>query len=224
MRTEDQQEKVKEALDMCEIHWMVTGMPVEKIEEMRDELWGHLHEAVRDGKTVESVVGDNPVFFAEEWAAPVRPPTPFLWKLSGWVSINFTYAAFVLVVGHILHWSLDFPVTPFLYLNFIGIMLVSSLAFSMGPPMSAALRFEGSTPRQALLVGGLTALVAAAVVGVNVTVNLAIGAGGVSPLYHWSWPTTLIIATVAFLVPSRPEQDLDSLPLRPDQRYPTGSA
>lgn len=220
MRTEGQrqEERIRDALDMCEIHWITTEVPVEKIEEMRDELWEHLREAVRDGKTVESVVGDNPVFFAEEWAAPVRPPKPLLWKVSGWVSVNLSYAAFLLVVGHVWHWSPDFPVTPFLYLNAIGMMLLTSLAFGMGPPMSAGLRFEGTPFRQALLVGGLTALAAAAVVGVNVAVNLAVGGWGVSPLYHWSWPATLIVVVVACFVPPRPKQDLDGLPPRPDQR------
>lgn len=88
--------------------------------------------------------------------------------------------------------------------------------------MSAALRFEGSPLRQALLVGGLTVLAAAAVVGVNVAINLAIGAGGTSPLYHWFWPATLIVVAVAFLVPSRPKQDLDRLSPHPDQRRPRG--
>ena len=223
MRTEDQQKKVKEALYMCEIHWMMTEVPVEKIEEMRDELQEHLHEAVADGKTVESVIGNNPVFFAEEWAAPIRQPKPFSWKLTGWVSLSFKYAVLVLVLGHVWHWSLDFPVTPFVYLNVIGLMLISSLTFGMGPPMSSALRFEGSPLRQALLIGGIMALCAAVVVGTNLAVNLAVGAGDVSPLYHWSWPATLIVVAVVFVVPSRPKQDLSRLPLRLDHRQPKES-
>lgn len=223
MRIEDQQEKVKEALDMCEIHWVVTEVPVEKIEEMRDELWEHLHEAVRDGKTVESVIGDNPVFFAEEWAAPIRPSKPFLWKISGWVAVGFSYAAFLLVAGHVGHWSLAFAVTPFLYMNAVALMLVSALAFGMGPPMSAGLRFEGSAFTKALLIAAVTVLTAAAVIGINVAVNLALHAGSAPLLHHWSWPATLIVVIVAFLVPSRPKQDLDRLPPRPNHRHPAES-
>lgn len=111
-----------------------------------------------------------------------------------------------------------------MYLNAIGLMLVSSLAFGMGLPMSSALRFEGSPLRQTLLIGGVTALCATAAVGTNLAVNLAVGAGDVSSLYHWSWPATSIVVAVAFAVPSRPKQDLDRLlPRRPDQRQPNPS-
>ncbi|PLS86395.1 MAG: hypothetical protein CYG60_07470 [Actinobacteria bacterium] len=73
MRVKDQREKAKEALDLCEMHWIATDVPVEKIEEMRDELYEHLQEAIHDGKPVEAVVGTDPIAFAEDLAAPVRP-------------------------------------------------------------------------------------------------------------------------------------------------------
>ena len=79
-----------------------------------------------------------------------------------------------------------------------------------------------TTPLAYLDYGGAeaprVAFAAAAVVGVNIAVNLAVGGGNVSPLYHWSWPATLIVGAAAFFVPSRPKRDLDKLPPRPDQR------
>ena len=214
MRVKDQWEKAKEALDFCEMHWIATDVPVEKIEEMREELYEHLQEAIRDGKPVEAVVGTDPIAFAEEFAAPVRPRKSLKWKVLGLVTPQAGYAVFLLLIGHLWHWSLDFPVTPFVYMFALGAMLFSSLDFGMRMPLSASLRFDGPPLRQAVIVVLITTIAAAAIVGINLAVNF----GDASPLSHWSWRATLIVTVVAFVLPSRPKQDLDKLPPRPDQR------
>ncbi|MDP9458464.1 MAG: hypothetical protein M3Q60_22400 [Actinomycetota bacterium] len=214
MRVKDQREKAKEALDLCEMHWIATDVPVEKIEEMRDELYEHLQEAIHDGKPVEAVVGTDPIAFAEDLAAPVRPRKSPKWKVLGLVTPQIGYAVFLMLLGHLWYWSLDFPVTPLMYAFALIAMLFSSLDFGMRMPMATSLRFDGPPVQQAVIIVGITISAAAAIVGVNLAVNF----GDAGPLSHWSWPATLIVAVAAFFLPARPKQDLDKLPPRPDQR------
>lgn len=58
----------------CSRYWKRTGVPRDRIAEMRAELEAHLREAVSEGRSVESVVGRDPSGFAEEWAREFRPP------------------------------------------------------------------------------------------------------------------------------------------------------
>jgi len=57
----------------CERYWRGTGVPRSAISDMRLELESHLREAVADGRSLESVVGE-PVAFAENWAREFRAP------------------------------------------------------------------------------------------------------------------------------------------------------
>jgi hypothetical protein len=58
----------------CERYWKRTGVPRDRIAEMRAELETHLHEAAREGRPVDSVVGPDVTAFAEGWAREFRPP------------------------------------------------------------------------------------------------------------------------------------------------------
>jgi hypothetical protein len=58
----------------CERYWKRTGVPRDRIAEMRAELETHLHEAAVEGRPVESVVGPDVTAFAEGWAREFRPP------------------------------------------------------------------------------------------------------------------------------------------------------
>ena len=60
-------------LEACERYWVKTHVPRRAIEEMTTELSSHLAEAETDGRSVESVVGDDLSAFAEAWAAERRP-------------------------------------------------------------------------------------------------------------------------------------------------------
>ena len=60
----------------CVFRWESDRIPVEKIAEMRVELMEHLLDAVRGGRPVEAVVGNNIGAFADEWGAlPTARPT-----------------------------------------------------------------------------------------------------------------------------------------------------
>jgi hypothetical protein len=65
---------VERAVGECTRYWKRTGVPRDRIVEMRAELEAHLREAVSEGRTVASVVGRDPSGFAEEWAREYRPP------------------------------------------------------------------------------------------------------------------------------------------------------
>lgn len=69
----------------CERYWQAAGIPPAAVAEMSLELRQHLEAAVADGRSVESVVGDDPTAFAAAWAAeyrdapedaPSSPPAP----------------------------------------------------------------------------------------------------------------------------------------------------
>jgi len=57
----------------CERYWRAAGISRREAAEMRRELESHLIDASRDGRTIESVVGDDVGAFAAEWAAAQRP-------------------------------------------------------------------------------------------------------------------------------------------------------
>ena len=65
---------VDQTIAECARYWRDTGVPSDRVAEMRDELNDHLNEAVAAGQTVDSVVGPDLATFAEEWASAYRSP------------------------------------------------------------------------------------------------------------------------------------------------------
>jgi len=66
----DQQtrQQISDLVNACEGYWELRGIRGESRAEMRLELEQHLEQAVRDGKSLEAVVGSNALAFAESWA------------------------------------------------------------------------------------------------------------------------------------------------------------
>lgn len=60
-------EDILDVLAQCELHWHVRRIPDQKVDEMRDELHQHLREAARDGKPVETVVGEDVAACRDYW-------------------------------------------------------------------------------------------------------------------------------------------------------------
>jgi membrane protein implicated in regulation of membrane protease activity len=58
----------------CARYWRDTGVPSDRVREMRDELTDHLNEAVAADQSVDTVVGTELAAFAEEWATAYRNP------------------------------------------------------------------------------------------------------------------------------------------------------
>lgn len=212
LSTGSQQEKVEETLDFCEMHRMVTEVPIEKVEEMRDELRQHPDEATLDGKPVETVVGNDAIAFAEEWAAQNRPPKPLLWKVSAWTGMQAAYAAFILMAAHLLYWSLDLPLAPSAYLLGFALFLLNAWTATR-MRLTPSFKLDGPPLLQAAVLCGISALTLATLAGIDLTVN----AGEALPLSHRAWQATLMVLALAFL-PSGSKQDWGRLPPRPDQR------
>lgn len=178
---------------------------------MRDELQQHLQEAAHEEKPVETVIGTNAIAFAEEWAAQARPPKSLKWKVLGWMHVLSGYALLLLLVGHLLHWSLTFPTTLIVYLYaFVAISLTGVWFNSM--PVAGSLRSEGSPLQQ------ITSCIAIALgtISVLIAINFVTSIGDPAPLSDWSWTGTLVVLLVSF-IPGKPRQNLDALPPRPDQ-------
>ncbi len=63
---------IDQIVNECARYWRDTGVPSERVGEMRDELADHLTEATAAGQSVDSVVGTDLAVFAEAWAAAYR--------------------------------------------------------------------------------------------------------------------------------------------------------
>lgn len=57
----------------CERYWRGAGLGRRVASDMRQELESHLTQALGDGRTIESVIGDDLAAFAKEWAAEQGP-------------------------------------------------------------------------------------------------------------------------------------------------------
>ena len=205
MIADNQKEAIEEILAFCEMHWVVTEVPIGDVVEMRDELRQHLEESVSDGKTVEDVVGTDTIAFAEEWAKPNRPYKSILWMVSGWTALIATSTAFVLTFAHLVSWSLYFPIS-FREIGFGFLLVLLNLGFGATTPITSSLHIGGSPLQQVLVLCGIATCTMLILLGINYATNI----GDSSPLSHWSWISTLAIIAIAFL-PVKPKQRLDEL-------------
>jgi membrane protein implicated in regulation of membrane protease activity len=62
-------ESVTETGTACERYWRASGIGRAAAAEMRQELEGHLAEAIADGRSIADVVGNDTAVFAAEWAS-----------------------------------------------------------------------------------------------------------------------------------------------------------
>ena len=122
---------IGETLMTCVFHWRMRDVPDARIEEMEEELGDHLREAVENGRSVESVVGDDTVAFAEEWAKEARSERSFLgWALEiGWALVFGV--VFTATVYHLFTRSLTFEVEASLSLPVV-LILWSVVVFRTG--------------------------------------------------------------------------------------------
>lgn len=105
MKAERYREQIKDVQAQCEIHWLVNRIPQDRAEEMGDELGQHLEEAVRDGKSVEDVVGPDVYAFAESWAEEDRPESTAKDRAVEYVSALSFGIAYAAVAFHLLSWE-----------------------------------------------------------------------------------------------------------------------
>ena len=58
-----------QVVDRCRTHWLRSGVDSNTTSDMAIELRSHLQDALAEGKSIESVVGDNLESFSLEWAS-----------------------------------------------------------------------------------------------------------------------------------------------------------
>ena len=84
---------------------------------MRLELEQHLQQAVYDGKSLEAVVGSNPLTFAEAWARemPHRFSGGFTivlrWLVYSWLAYVLAFLGIVALFDHLIYRLSTFPFT-----------------------------------------------------------------------------------------------------------------
>src|SRR5260221_10341061 len=67
------QQQIADLAEACAGYWELRGIARASSHEMRLELEQHLQQATRDGKSLEAVLGPNPLAFAEAWAREMQP-------------------------------------------------------------------------------------------------------------------------------------------------------
>lgn len=134
MTTNVQQEKIKDVLAECEMHWIVNRIPDERVQEMSAELEQHLREAARDGKTIDAVVGPDAFAFAESWAEEDRPSWSVIDRVVEYAWALSLQAVFFAVVFHLFMWALFLPVHWWVILYLLLISLLLSRAMIKPKP------------------------------------------------------------------------------------------
>lgn len=151
----------------CARYWSDTGVPRQRVAEMRDELADHLMEATTAGETVEDVTGSNLAEFAEAWAAAYRDPlkTPprrsddrgsnaiWIWLTIGLLGIAFAAVAVLAPKGE----NVDAEQWQWIWVGAAVILGIGELLtvgffllpFAVGAAAAAVLAFMGvSVPLQ----------------------------------------------------------------------------
>ncbi|QIN79231.1 hypothetical protein GBA65_12665 [Rubrobacter marinus] len=183
MKFESVEQEIGMTVDWCVILWGANGIPVERVAEMKGELEDHLRAAVRDGKSVDSVIAGDVSEFAAAWAIEDRPPmTPAARLLErGWLLA--ASMIFVSVFGHLWYFSLNYVVEAWWYSMPLFFAASASLFEVPGVPRE----HEESPPVRMLVSVSLGLLAGVAMAGINVAVHLG------DALFEWSWISTLIV-------------------------------
>src|SRR5258708_22525565 len=182
------QQRIADLVEACAGYWLLRGIAREQINEMRLELEQHLQQAVSDGKSLEAVLGPNPLAFAEAWAREMRPR---FWRGGAVVLHGLVYALSVLgttaLLSQLLAHSPAFTFTLFAAFLLTGsglLALLLQLGGFLAPHISTR------AGREALLLAVVVlAVLVLRLTGVKVHWSLA--------LLSWSWPMTIVLLVLA---------------------------
>jgi hypothetical protein len=155
---------------------------------MQLELEQHLQQAVSDGKSLEAVLGPNPVAFAEIWAREMRPR---FWRGGVRVIRELVYALSVVSTSALLSQLLAHA-PAFTFTLFAAYLLAGSglLALLLQLGGFLAPRISARAGREALVLAGVVlAVLFLRLAGVTVNWSRA--------LLSWSWPVTIVLFVLA---------------------------
>lgn len=171
------EKSVESVVAECERYWRSTGVPAERVDEMKAELMSHLREAQTQGKSVTSVVGPDISAFAEEWAVEYRPvvttrtstPTSFrdsriwMWGSIAVIAVIFTAVAILVPKEDTVEseaWQWIWVIAAVVLA--IGELLTAGfflLPFAVGAGAAAVLAFVGASPVWQLLAFTVVSIV-----------------------------------------------------------------
>lgn len=215
MKFESVEQEIEMTVDWCVILWGANGIPPEKVAEMKGELEDHLRMAIRDGKSVDSVIGSNVNDFAAAWAVENRPPITFGERVMEWAGLLALSAVLVSVFGHVWYFSPTYSVEDrWWYAAPILITLPNARLKMPGVPSG----HEDSLPVRVLISVCVGALAGMLMAGINVAVHL----GNVSFLFEWSWVSTIVVVLLgAPLLKNRRRTNV--LPILEEREEPRGT-
>src|SRR5713101_10122223 len=108
------QQQIADLVEACVGYWELRGIAHKNSHEMQLELEQHLQQAVSDGKSLEAVLGPNPLAFAEAWAREMHPR---FWRGGARVLHGLVYALSVVsttaLISQLLAHSPSFTFTIF---------------------------------------------------------------------------------------------------------------
>ena len=196
---EDQATQVANATVDCSIHWRKMRIPEDQTYDMLRDLDDHIQQAVKEGRSVRSVVGDDVEEFAEAWAEehgaePDPRPEPVKDVVMGWV-LSFSACATVLATfAHLRDWSLHVPVAWI-----VGVYLFIVAAW-FGQPVADLLDRVKSwrySPAKSMLAAALIVLSIAALSGVMALFFMVVGP---RIPFEWPWYATVVSALTALSI------------------------
>ena len=144
------QQQIADLVEACAGYWELRGIAREGSHEMQLELEQHLQQAVTDGKSLEAVLGPNPLAFADAWAREMRPR---FWRGGAVVLRGLVYALSVVSTSALLS-QLLVHAPAFTFTLFAAYLLIGSglLALLLQLGGFLAPRISTRAGREALLL------------------------------------------------------------------------
>lgn len=180
--------QISDLSEACMRYWELRGIAQMNRKEMQMELEQHFLQAALDGKAPQTVVGSNPVAFAEAWAREMRPRV-----LRGGVSLlpGLVYALSGISTTALFQQLLAH--TPsFTFTLFTVYLLISSGIAALLLPLEGflAVRLSIRTERTVLLIAALV-LVALVLREAGMRINWSM------EVLSWGWPLTFLLVALA---------------------------
>lgn len=187
-----EEDRIGNVVMTCVLHWRLRDVPDDRIGEMEEELEGHLHEAAGSGRPIESVVGGDPVAFAEEWAKEARTERSSLGRAFG-IGADLAFGlAFVAAACHLLLWSLTFEVEVS---TIVPVMLM--VWFGVGTRISVT---AGKYPKDPGWTAWVRGLAVVPLFFVPYAVAWAVTGEPNAELFGWGWKYTLAALVAAVVL------------------------
>ena len=185
------QQQISDLVEACAGYWELRGIARASSHEMQLELEQHLQQAVSDGKSLEAVLGPNPLAFAEAWAREMRP---HFWRGGAAALRGLVYVLSIVSTTALLSQLLAHS-PAFTFTLFAAYLLTGSglLALLLQLGGFLAPRVKTRAGREALVLAGVVlAVLVLRLARLQVSWNMA--------LLSWSWPITIVLlALAAFL-------------------------